>query len=63
MFAAQKNWPEAEAALQKAIELDPGLAPAYDLLVAIYLETGRLAEADKATHGVSNAIAPRTSPP
>lgn len=47
LFAAQKNWPEAEAALRKAIEIDPKLAPAYDLLVAIYLENGRLADANK----------------
>lgn len=41
VLTAKKDWPAAEAALQKAIELDPNLAPAYDLLVGIYLETGK----------------------
>ena len=42
---AKKEWAEAEAALKKAIELNPELASAYDLLVAIYLATDRLAQA------------------
>jgi tetratricopeptide (TPR) repeat protein len=41
VLAAKREWPEAEAALKKAIELDPNLAPAYDLLVGIYLEAGK----------------------
>ena len=42
---AKKEWAEAEAALKKAIELNPELASAYDLLVAIYLATDRLPQA------------------
>ena len=35
------------AALRKAIELDPNLAVAYNLLVAIYVEANKLPEALK----------------
>ena len=45
VLSAKKEWPQAEATLKKAIELDPGLAPAYDLLVGIYLETGKADQA------------------
>ena len=39
---AKKEWKEAEAAVRKAIDLNPNLASAYDLLVTIYLVTDRL---------------------
>jgi tetratricopeptide (TPR) repeat protein len=41
VFTAKKDWPKAEASLKKAVELDANLTTAYDLLVAIYLETGK----------------------
>ncbi|MBA3353626.1 MAG: tetratricopeptide repeat protein, partial [Blastocatellia bacterium] len=41
VLTAKKQWPEAEVTLKKAVELDPNLSSAYDLLVAIYLETGK----------------------
>ncbi len=43
----EKNFAAAEAALRKAIELDPNLAAAYNLLVAIYVEANKLPEALK----------------
>lgn len=42
---AQRNLKEAETALKKTLELDANLAPAYDMLVTIYLSTNRLPEA------------------
>ena len=41
----RRNGAEAETALKKAIELNPELASAYNLLVAIYLATDRLSQA------------------
>ncbi|MEO5717938.1 MAG: tetratricopeptide repeat protein, partial [Chthoniobacterales bacterium] len=45
VLTAKKQWPEAEASLKKAIDLDPSLSSAYDLLVGIYLETGKSEQA------------------
>ena len=36
VYAAQRQWPQAEAALKRAIELDPGLSNAYQMLAGIY---------------------------
>jgi tetratricopeptide (TPR) repeat protein len=52
VLTAKKDWPAAEAALKKAIELDPGVASAYDLLVGIYLETGKSEDAIQELEGV-----------
>src|SRR5438874_13302072 len=38
-YVMEKNFAAAETALKKAIELDPNLAAAYNLLVAIYVQT------------------------
>jgi len=46
-YVMEKNLPAAENALKKAIELDPNLGVAYNLLVAIYVQTSRLPEALK----------------
>ncbi len=43
--AAKKEWLKAETALKKAITLNPNLAPARDLLVAVYISSDRLQEA------------------
>lgn len=42
---AQGKKAEAEASLQKCLSLDPGLRPAYFLLVQLYLESNRQQEA------------------
>lgn len=44
---AQRQWPEAEAALKKAVDLNPEASTAYELLVAIYLATNRLPDASR----------------
>src|SRR5438477_11600428 len=46
-YVMEKNFAAAETALKKAIELDPNLAAAYNLLVAIYVQTNKLPEALK----------------
>jgi len=46
-YVIEKNFAAAEAALRKAIELDPNLAAAYNLLVAIYVEANKLPDALK----------------
>src|SRR5437016_12909555 len=43
----EKNFPAAETALKKAIELDPNLGAPCSLLVAIYVQTNKLPEALK----------------
>ncbi|MBA3352720.1 MAG: tetratricopeptide repeat protein, partial [Blastocatellia bacterium] len=58
VLTAKKQWPEAETTLKKAIELDPNLAPAYDLLVGIYLETGKSDQAIRELEAVL-AASPR----
>jgi tetratricopeptide (TPR) repeat protein len=37
IHAAQAQWTEAEAALQKAIAIDPNFGAAYDLLLRVYI--------------------------
>jgi tetratricopeptide (TPR) repeat protein len=44
-YVMEKNFPAAETALKKAIELDPNLSAPYNLLVAIYVQTNKLPEA------------------
>src|SRR6266487_6668387 len=46
-YVIEKNFPAAETALKKAIELDPNLGAAYNLLVAIYVEANKIPEALK----------------
>jgi tetratricopeptide (TPR) repeat protein len=41
----QNDLPLAEQKLQKAIEIDPKLVPAYDSLVAMHMKAGNLAQA------------------
>ena len=45
IFASQKDWPKAEAALLKAAELEPASMRVHELLVSTYVESGRIAEA------------------
>lgn len=45
VLIAQKQWDAAEAALLKAIELDPKIDVAFRLLVATYISQGKLPEA------------------
>src|SRR5437868_7103229 len=46
-YVIEKNFASAGAALSKGIKLDPNLAAAYNLLVAIYVEANKLPEALK----------------
>ena len=43
--ATPRDWARAEAALQKAIELDANFTPAYGLLIGVYLAENKLAQA------------------
>ena len=45
IHAVQRQWNEAEAALQKTLDLDANFSGAYDLLISIYLTTDRLPQA------------------
>ncbi len=45
VYAAQAKWDNAEAALLKALELDPKSSSTYDLLVSTYLAAGRFPQA------------------
>ena len=45
IYATQRDWPRATSALQKAIELDANFAPAYDLLIGVYLAENKLPQA------------------
>lgn len=47
IFAAQRDWDRAEAALKKAIELDANVPFGYETLIETYLAAGRLPEAVK----------------
>jgi tetratricopeptide (TPR) repeat protein len=45
VYIAQKNWTQAEAALQNAIQLDANFTAAYNLLVAVDLAQNKLPQA------------------
>ena len=45
VYAAQGKWDNAEAALLKALELDPNSSSTYDLLISTYLAANRLPQA------------------
>jgi tetratricopeptide (TPR) repeat protein len=45
VFAAQQKWNEAEAPLQRALEINPNLSPAYNLLISALFATGRAPQA------------------
>ena len=45
VYAAQGQWDRAEAALLKTLELDPNSSNAYDLLIATYVASNKLAQA------------------
>jgi tetratricopeptide (TPR) repeat protein len=45
IFAAEKKWDQAEAALLKTLEFDPNFVSAYDMLVSTYVAAGKLAQA------------------
>ena len=45
VFSVQKNWEEAEKSLGRALEIDPKLGPARDLLVQVRRAAGKPAEA------------------
>jgi len=45
IYEVEKNSSAAETALKKAVDLDPNLASAYNLLVATYVESNKLPEA------------------
>ncbi len=45
IYVAQGQWDQAEAALLKTLQLDPGHSPAYDLLIFTYVAANRLADA------------------
>ncbi len=54
VFSMKKQWPEAEAALSKAIEMAPNLLDAYDLLVSVYIAQNKW---DLAIDGQKNEVA------
>ena len=45
IYAAQGRWDRAEAALLKALELDPNYLNAYDLLISTYVASNKLPQA------------------
>ena len=45
IYAAQGRWDRAEAALLKALELDPNHSNAYDLLISTYVASNKLPQA------------------
>lgn len=45
IFAAQRDWDRAEAALLKSLELNPGSIGVYNELIGTYIAAGKLAEA------------------
>ena len=47
IYATQKDWDRAEAALQKALDLDPSFTSAYDVLIAVYVNANKLQQASK----------------
>jgi tetratricopeptide (TPR) repeat protein len=49
---AQRDWARAEAAARKAIDLDANFAPAYNLLLAVYLGENKLPAAISELEGI-----------
>src|SRR5258707_269329 len=45
VYVAQQAWDQAEASLRKALELDPNLQSAYELLISTYIAINRLPQA------------------
>jgi tetratricopeptide (TPR) repeat protein len=45
IYVAQQAWDQAEASLRKAVDLDPNLQSAYELLISTYIATNRLPKA------------------
>lgn len=45
VHVAQQAWDQAEASLRKALELDPNLQSAYEMLISTYIATNRLPQA------------------
>ena len=45
IYAAQRDWARAESAAQKAVELDPNFAPAFNLLISVYHVANKLPQA------------------
>ncbi len=45
IHAAQRDWAKAEAALLKAVELEPGFVTAYDALSGVYVSQDKLQQA------------------
>jgi tetratricopeptide (TPR) repeat protein len=60
VYIAQGEWDQAEAALLKALTLDPNSAPAYDLLISTYLGANKLPQA---LNQVQTALAKRPDDP
>lgn len=60
VYNAEGQWNNAEAALRKALELDPGLSDAFDLLISTYVATNQL---DRAVSELQSFLAkdPRNS--
>ena len=56
LYMKQSKWPEAEKALQKAIELDANDRDAYGMLVTVYNQQKKYDEASKA-NDKANALA------
>ena len=52
IYAAQGKWDSAEAALLKALELDPKSSNAYELLISIYMAANRLPQAVSLLEGL-----------
>lgn len=45
VFVGQQAWDQAEATLRKALELDPNLSTAYELLISTYIAADKLPQA------------------
>jgi tetratricopeptide (TPR) repeat protein len=45
VYIGQSDWDRAEAALQKALELEPNYGSAYELLISIYVAANKLPQA------------------
>jgi tetratricopeptide (TPR) repeat protein len=47
VFAARRQWPQAETSLRRCLELDPSFSGAYQMLGSVYMATTNLAGAAK----------------